>query len=61
MDLKEYNYSEPIYIVDTPGFFDSGGVVVDACNSLSTIEILGTANSIRFGFIFNFKSWGKKP
>lgn len=49
-----------MYLVDTPGFFDSGGLVVDACNSLSTIEVLGTANSIRFGFVFNNKSWGKR-
>ena len=60
INLKKYDYDEIIYLVDTPGFFDSGGVVVDACNSLSTIEVLGTANSIRFGFVFNYKSWGKK-
>jgi GTPase SAR1 family protein len=60
INLKKYEYDEIIYLVDTPGFFDSGGVVVDACNSLSTIEVLGTANSIRFGFVFNYKSWGKR-
>lgn len=34
--------------------------MVDACNSLSTIEVLGTTNSIRFAFIFNYKAWGKR-
>ena len=60
MDLSEYDYYEPIYLVDTPGFNDSGGVVIDACNSLSTMDILCSAKSIRFGFIFNYKAWGKR-
>lgn len=60
MELADYGYSKEIYLVDTPGFFDTGGLVVDACNSLSTIDVLGTASSIRFGFIFNYKAWGKR-
>jgi hypothetical protein len=37
LDLKKYKSGIQIYLVDTPGFFDSGGSAIDAVNSLSTI------------------------
>ncbi len=40
-------------MVDTPGFFDSGGLVVDACNGLSTVRVLASAASVRFVFLVN--------
>lgn len=49
-----------MFLTDTPGFFDSGGIIVDTCNGISTIRVLGSANSIRFIFLINFLNWGTK-
>ena len=56
---RHQNFGE-IFLVDTPGFFDSEDLMVDANNSLSTIRTLGSANSVRFILLIDQKNWGTR-